>query len=112
LRLKYSIPTPIQCETLPYTLLGRDIIALAETGSGKTLAFALPILQSLLADPQYYYALVMAPTRELCIQISEHFEALGAGISLKTCIIVGGLDPMAQAIALQKKPHISYFLLY
>jgi ATP-dependent RNA helicase DDX47/RRP3 len=80
---------------------------LAETGSGKTLAFALPILQSLLEDPQYYYALVLAPTRELCIQISEHFEALGAGISLKTCIIVGGLDPMAQAIALQKKPHIS-----
>jgi ATP-dependent RNA helicase DDX47/RRP3 len=96
---------------LPYTLSGRDIIALAETGSGKTLAFALPILQSLLADPQYYYALVMAPTRELCIQISEHFEALGAGISLKTCIIVGGLDPMAQAIALQKKPHVSKLFL-
>jgi len=53
----------------------------------------------------------MAPTRELCIQISEHFEALGAGISLKTCIIVGGLDPMAQAIALQKKPHVSKLFL-
>ena len=45
--------------------------------------------------------------RELCIQISEQFEALGAAISLKTVVIVGGLDPMAQAIALSKKPHIS-----
>lgn len=48
----------------------------------------------------------MAPTRELCIQISEHFEALGSGINLKSCILVGGLDPLAQAIALQKKPHV------
>ncbi|KAL4480750.1 hypothetical protein ABPG72_014525 [Tetrahymena utriculariae] len=105
-RLKYVKPTPIQRESLVYTLKQRDIIALAETGSGKTLAFALPVIQSLLDAPQPFYALVLSPTRELCIQIAEHFEALGVGISLKTTVIVGGLDPMAQAIALSKKPHI------
>ena len=62
-RLKYSKPTEIQVESLPYSLKGKDIIALAETGSGKTLSFALPILQSLLNGPQYYYALILAPTR-------------------------------------------------
>lgn len=49
--LKYTIPTPIQAQTLPYTLKGKDVIALAETGSGKTLAFALPILEALLDRP-------------------------------------------------------------
>ncbi len=92
---------------MAYTLKGKDIIGLAETGSGKTLAFAIPVIQSLLNNPQYFYALVMAPTRELCVQIAEQFEAVGASISLRTCVIVGGLDPMTQAIALSKKPHIS-----
>ena len=62
-RLNFKIPTKIQCESLPYTLKGRDIIGLAETGSGKTLAFAMPILQSLLESPQHYYAMVISPTR-------------------------------------------------
>jgi len=85
---------------------------LAETGSGKTLAFAIPIIQSLLENPQYYYACILAPTRELSVQISEQFEALGASIALRCCVIVGGLDPMSQAIALSKKPHISTKLSY
>lgn len=105
--MKFKHPTKIQKESLEYTLKGKDVIALAETGSGKTLAFAIPIIQSLLNDPQYYYACVLAPTRELSVQISEQFEALGASIALRCCVIVGGLDPMAQAIALTKKPHIS-----
>lgn len=105
-RLKYEKATTIQRESLPYTLKGKDIIALAETGSGKTLAFALPVIQSLLNAPQPFFALVLSPTRELCMQIAEHFEAIGAGVSLKSIVIVGGLDPMAQAIALAKKPHI------
>ena len=49
--LRYTKPTPIQAQTLPYTLKGKDVIALAETGSGKTLAFALPILEALLGKP-------------------------------------------------------------
>lgn len=85
-------PTPIQAQSLPYTLKGKDIIALAETGSGKTLAFALPILEALLSKPTYYFALILAPTRELCVQIGDHFKALGKSISLNVATIIGGLD--------------------
>ena len=111
-RLNFKHPTKIQKEVIPYALQGKDIIGLAETGSGKTLAFGIPIIQSLLDNPQPFYALVMAPTRELCVQIREQFDALGASISLKSCVIVGGLDPMSQAIALSKKPHIGNFFQY
>lgn len=74
---------------------GRDIIGLAETGSGKTAAFAIPIIQSLLNNPHPFFACIMSPTRELCLQIANHFEALGAGIHLKTTVLVGGLDMVA-----------------
>lgn len=67
----YKKPTKIQNESLPYTLEGRDIIGLAETGSGKTASFAIPIIQKLLDDPQPFFACIMSPTRELCVQISE-----------------------------------------
>lgn len=79
---------------------------MAETGSGKTGAFALPIIHTLLENPQRFYALVLTPTRELAIQISEQFEALGASIGLKCAVIVGGMDMVAQALQLAKKPHI------
>lgn len=104
--LGWKGPTKIQVEAIPQALKGRDVIGLAETGSGKTGAFALPILQSLLENPQRMYALVLAPTRELAFQISEQFEALGSGIGVKTAVIVGGIDMMTQAVALARKPHI------
>lgn len=66
------------------SLLGRDIIGLAETGSGKTGAFALPILNALLETPQRLFALVLTPTRELAFQISEQFEALGSSIGVQS----------------------------
>jgi ATP-dependent RNA helicase DDX47/RRP3 len=105
-KMGFKKPSKIQRESLPYTLQGKDIIGLAETGSGKTAAFALPVLQSLLNDPQPFYALVMTPTRELALQISQQFEALGSMIGLKTSVLVGGLDLMEQAISLTRKPHI------
>ncbi|TPX12490.1 uncharacterized protein E0L32_006902 [Thyridium curvatum] len=104
--LKYTKATPIQAKSIPVALEGRDIIGLAETGSGKTLAFALPILQALLEKPQPLFGLVLAPTRELAAQIGEVFDALGAFISLRCAVIVGGLDMVSQSIALGKKPHI------
>lgn len=91
---------------IPIALKGNDIIGLAETGSGKTGAFALPIIHTLLENPQRFYALVLTPTRELAIQISEQFEALGASIGLKCAVIVGGMDMVAQALQLAKKPHV------
>ena len=62
-QLKFSKPTDIQSQSIPYALEGRDIIALAQTGSGKTAAFTLPILQSLYDNPQPLFGCVLAPTR-------------------------------------------------
>ncbi|KAJ3325405.1 ribosomal RNA processing protein [Boothiomyces sp. JEL0866] len=104
--LGYKNPSNIQAASIPVALEGRDIIGLAQTGSGKTAAFALPILQKLFENPQPLYACVMAPTRELAVQISEQFEALGSNIGVKCAVIVGGMDMMSQSIALSKKPHI------
>ncbi|KAI6452340.1 ribosomal RNA processing protein [Pyricularia oryzae] len=104
--LKFKKPTPIQEQAIPLALQGRDVIGIAETGSGKTAAFALPILQSLLEKPQPLFGLVLAPTRELAAQIGQTFEALGASISLRCAVVVGGLDMVSQSIALGKKPHI------
>ncbi|CAF9909680.1 MAG: ribosomal RNA processing protein [Heterodermia speciosa] len=104
--LGYKVPTPIQRESIPLALQGRDLIGLAETGSGKTAAFALPILQALMEKPQPLFGLIMAPTRELAYQIAQAFDALGSLISVRTAVIVGGMDMVPQAIALGKKPHI------
>lgn len=104
--MKWLKPTPIQEQSIPYGLQGRDIIALAQTGSGKTGAFALPILHKLLLNPQPLYAVVVSPTRELALQIVEAFDGLGVGIGLKTVAVVGGVDEMSQMRALAKKPHV------
>ncbi len=85
---------------------GKDVIGLAQTGSGKTGAFTLPILQGLLDKPQELYALVLSPTRELAIQIAEQVEALGSMIGVRCSVLVGGIDMMAQAISLAKRPHV------
>lgn len=104
--LGYKSPTPIQAESIPLALQGRDMIGLAETGSGKTAAFVLPILQALMAKPQQLHSLILAPTRELAFQISEAVEALGSLISVRCAVLVGGMDMIPQAIALGKKPHV------
>jgi len=105
-QMKWNKPSKIQKEAIPPALQKRDIIGLAETGSGKTGAFAIPIVQTLLDNPQRLYALILTPTRELAFQISEQFEALGASIGLKTAVVVGGMDMVSQAMMLAKKPHI------
>lgn len=85
--LGWKNPTKIQIEAIPFSLEGKDIIGLAQTGSGKTGAFAIPILQTLLENPQAFFACVLSPTRELAIQIAEQFEALGSGISVKCAVV-------------------------
>ncbi|KAI6220655.1 RNA helicase [Aphelenchoides fujianensis] len=86
-RVNWRAPTKVQLAAIPPALDGRDVIALAETGSGKTGAFALPILQNLMQNPQRNYALVLSPTRELAIQIAEHFSALGSSIGLSVAVV-------------------------
>jgi ATP-dependent RNA helicase DDX49/DBP8 len=101
-----STPTPVQAACVPAALAGRDVIGAAETGTGKTAAFALPILQHLAPDPHGVFAVVLTPTRELAFQISQHFRALGTQLALKTEVIVGGVDELAQASALARRPHV------
>ena len=95
--LGWHKPTHIQSASLPHSLNGRDVIGLAETGSGKTAAFALPILQSLLAHPQPFHSLILAPTRELAFQIAQQTEALGASIGVRVVVLVGGVDMVQQS---------------
>ncbi|KAL4326341.1 hypothetical protein GQ457_11G011750 [Hibiscus cannabinus] len=112
--LGWKAPTKIQVEAIPHALQGKDLIGLAQTGSGKTGAFALPIMHALLEchakqehkSAPVFFALVLSPTRELAIQISDQFKALGSGISLRCAVLVGGVDIMQQQIALGKRPHI------
>ncbi|CAK7563071.1 MAG: ribosomal RNA processing protein [Sporothrix epigloea] len=103
--LGFTTPTPIQAQAVPVALQNRDVIGTAETGSGKTLAFALPILQALLEKPRPFFGLVLAPTRELAVQIGQTFEAFSS-IALRCAVVVGGMDQTSQTIALGKRPHV------
>jgi len=104
---KYTTPTPIQERTIPALLQGRDVLGIAQTGTGKTAAFALPILQHLSsttvrAQPKSPRALVLAPTRELAVQIARSFETYGYGLGLRLCTVVGGLGYGRQIETLQR----------
>ncbi|KAL1944597.1 hypothetical protein VTO73DRAFT_3027 [Trametes versicolor] len=105
-QMQYKAPTEIQAEVLPHALQGRDIIGVASTGSGKTAAFALPILQKLWEEPKGLFACVLAPTRELAVQIAQQFESIGSAMGVRCATVIGGVDIMAQKVALAKKPHI------
>ncbi|KAI9447741.1 DEAD-domain-containing protein [Lactarius indigo] len=105
-KMAIHTPTEIQRACIPPLLIGRDCIGNAKTGSGKTIAFALPILQKLSVDPYGIFALVLTPTRELAFQISEQFVVLGSPLNIRTAVIVGGMDMMAQAIELNNRPHV------
>ena len=90
---KYETPTPIQAQTVPAAMLGRDVLGCAQTGTGKTAAFALPLLDRLLGTrkpgPR---ALVLAPTRELATQIDAEFRLLAKFTRLKTTRVFGGVS--------------------
>lgn len=101
----YNTPTPIQSQTIPHALQGKDILGLAQTGTGKTAAFALPILQLLNQQQSKGYrhtrALILTPTRELAVQISESFQSYGRYTDVKQEVIFGGVSQHAQTIALR-----------
>lgn len=98
-------PTDIQALAIPELLAGKDVLALANTGSGKTLAYALPLLDKLNANPQQK-ALILVPTRELAIQVSEAINQVGQAFELNAVCLCGGVDKAQQQQALEKNPHI------
>ncbi|MEX2617681.1 MAG: DEAD/DEAH box helicase [Alphaproteobacteria bacterium] len=106
-RENYTMPTPIQEQAIPKLLEGGDILGIAQTGTGKTAAFALPILQLLDAAgarprPRKPSVLVMAPTRELAIQIGEGFKTYGQFLNLRHAVIFGGVGQNPQVTALSR----------
>mgnify|MGYP005838718297 FL=1 len=93
----FTTPTPIQKESIPPILAGRDILGLAQTGTGKTAAFVLPLLQHLLAGPRNKVrALIVAPTRELAEQINDNIIAMARETGLKSVVIYGGVGKQPQ----------------
>ena len=98
----YDQPTPIQRETIPAVLEGRDVLGCAQTGTGKTAAFALPILQRLSTGAKPHMGkrtirtLILTPTRELAMQIYENFQAYGKRLPLRACVIFGGVNQQSQ----------------
>ena len=101
------VPTPIQAQAIPPALEGRDVIGCAQTGTGKTAAFVIPIVERLAALPKGQpQALVLAPTRELALQIYGSIEKLGRSHGISATVIVGGSDMQAQIRGLRQRPDV------
>jgi ATP-dependent RNA helicase RhlE len=100
-RERFVQPTPIQASAVPPLLAGRDLLGIAQTGTGKTAAFALPLLQHLAAEPTPVHryatrALILAPTRELALQIEDHLRHLGSEMKRRVVAILGGMSRSMQ----------------
>ncbi|GAN68691.1 DEAD/DEAH box helicase [Acetobacter orleanensis] len=103
----YETPTPIQAQSIPHLLQGRDLLGLAQTGTGKTAAFALPILNHLhahpkVAGPKKPRVLVLAPTRELVSQISDSFKAYARHMKFTQAVVFGGVGQGRQVEAMRR----------
>lgn len=109
---EYKTPTPIQEQAIPVLLEGHDLIGEAQTGTGKTAAFAIPILNKFAKnppDPEVYNrvtTIIMAPTRELAMQIGESFSRYGKYVSANTGVIFGGVTPKQHIKVLRREPSI------
>ena len=99
-------PTPVQEQAIPPMRAGRDVIAQAQTGTGKTIAFLLPLLAKIKPQGAAAQALVIAPTRELAIQIARVAEPLGAELGIGTIVIYGGADIERQKEKLRRRPQL------
>ena len=103
----FEDPRPIQAETIPAGLDGRDVLGLAQTGTGKTAAFALPLLDRILESRgKGPLALVIAPTRELASQIAEEIRTLSKYTRINLVTIYGGVSMRSQINALRRRPEI------
>lgn len=103
-RLKFSEPTPIQSQSIPHALEGKDIMGIAQTGTGKTLAFGIPMIQRLAINKGK--GLVILPTRELAIQVEASLHKIGMPLGLKTSVLIGGENMNRQIRQLRMNPHI------
>ena len=103
----YNEPTPIQAKAIPLILSGRDVLGIAQTGTGKTAAFGLPLLQRLASErlsagPHSVRALILAPTRELALQIHDSLMRYGRNLRLRHAVVLGGVNQSRQVEALRR----------
>lgn len=103
-RLKFKTPTPIQRKAIPIAIEGKDVIGIAQTGTGKTHAFAIPMIQQLAQRDTV--ALVLAPTRELAVQIDEAVKILAHPFGMRTACLIGGMPMRPQTEALRRRPQV------
>ena len=105
-KMGFEEASPIQSQTIPLALEGKDIIGQAQTGTGKTAAFGIPLMENIDINNENVQGIVIAPTRELAIQVSEELFKLGYGKRARVLAVYGGQDIDRQIRALKKKPHI------
>jgi ATP-dependent RNA helicase RhlE len=103
----YTVPTPIQARAIPVLLEGRDLLGIAQTGTGKTAAFAIPLLQRLSVGhvppgPKQARSLILAPTRELAVQIEQSLRTYGRHLNLRMAVILGGVNQNGQVRAMAR----------
>lgn len=102
-KLNLTVPTPIQEQSIPQAIDGKDLIGIAQTGTGKTLAFGVPMLQAALRGKQ---GLVVLPTRELALQVHDVFQKIGTSLNIRSAVLIGGESIGRQIQALRRNPHI------
>lgn len=102
-KLGFVDPTPIQKQSIPQAIEGKDLIGIAQTGTGKTLAFAVPMIQAALQGKR---GLVVLPTRELALQVQEHIHKIGTPLGIRTVLVIGGESIYRQIQALRRNPAI------
>ncbi len=102
----FEAPTPIQAQAIPPAMLGKDVIGAAATGTGKTLAFVLPMLERLAGKLHGTRALILAPTRELALQIEEQIAKFRNGYHLRSAVVIGGVGMGPQTSAFQRGTEI------
>jgi len=103
-RMKFKVPTPVQLKVIPLAIEGKDVVGIAQTGTGKTHSFAIPMCQRLAQKKGI--GLVLAPTRELAIQIDEAFQNIAHAFGMRTACLIGGAPIGPQIQALRKNPRI------
>ena len=106
LKMGFEEATPIQAETIPLSLENKDLIGQAQTGTGKTAAFGIPLVEKVDTKMDAIQGIIIAPTRELAIQVSEELYKIGAGKRVRVLPIYGGQDISRQIRSLKKAPHI------
>jgi ATP-dependent RNA helicase RhlE len=103
-KLNFTVPTPIQFQSIPIAITGKDVMGIAQTGTGKTMAFGIPMIQRLAQNKGR--GLIVLPTRELALQVNEALMKIGKPLGLKTAIVIGGEAMSKQLRSLRQNPHI------